>query len=377
MLEQQRHGQVGVVPGGLDARGHGRSGQGHVAEQRDQAEHQRVGGQGGQVPPDHVTTLGGEHPGDDVRVHEQRQRRAEREGGKGPLAGWRHDQAAPRLSCCWVDRLQVRRRGTEDVSPAAEPHRYIQDRDEHGHVDQRVLDERDHGRSAQPGQVGVRGQDDERDDQGQVLEERVARAGADSEHDQHGLDADELQRDVRHGGQDPGERHGEAEAPRAVPAPDEVGRGDVVVPAGDRPESGDEDEYDREGHDRVGQGIEPRGAGRVHQRGHGDERIGGVDVAAEQEPADERAEPASAKAPLLQVEQVLGRTPPGRGEPDQGDDQEADENDCERDVIDVTHLATSAFSRPAAALGVGLVRTSRKLVQQRMAITGTANRRYQ
>jgi hypothetical protein len=140
---------------GLDARVHRRGGQRHVAEQGDQAEHQRVGGQDDHVALDHVAAIGGEHPGGRVRVDEQRQRGPERERGVGPLSGRRRDQRAERLAGLRVDSPQVRRRGLEDVPPAAQPGRDVEDRDDDRQVDQRVLDERDQGWGAQPGQVGA------------------------------------------------------------------------------------------------------------------------------------------------------------------------------------------------------------------------------
>ena len=211
VLEQQRHRQLGVAPARLDPRVHRRRRPGQVAEQRDQPEHQRVSGQHGRVAPDHVAPPGGQHPGDRVRVHEQRQRRAQRQGGVGPLPGGQHDQAAVGLPRRRVHRGQMGRGGAEDVGPAAEPGRDVQDRDDHRDVDQRVLDERDQRRGAQPGQVGVRGDHHERDDQRQVPDEHAARRDADAHDGQHRLDADQLQRDVRHGGQDPGHGHRQPE----------------------------------------------------------------------------------------------------------------------------------------------------------------------
>ena len=110
---------------------------------------------------------------------------------------------------------------------------------------------------------------------------------------------------------------------------------------------------DRVDHDRVGDREEADRAGAEHQRGHGDERVRGVQVAAEQEPADERAEAAAAEPPLVQVHHVLGPAPAGRGEADAGDDEEEDDDDRERDGVDVAHLrhlgpALAGWPPPAA-----------------------------
>ena len=53
-------------------------------------------------------------------------------------------------------------------------------------------------------------------------------------------------------------------------------------------------------HDGVRHGEEADRAGAEHQGGHGDEGVGGVEIAAEQEPGDEGAEAAAAEAPFMQ-----------------------------------------------------------------------------
>ena len=45
--------------------------------------------------------------------------------------------------------------------------------------------------------------------------------------------------------------------------------------------------------------------GGPHRRRHGDERVGGVEIAAEQEPGGDRAEALAAQAPLVQRGEVL------------------------------------------------------------------------
>ncbi len=227
---------------------------------------------------------------------------------------------------------------------------------EHRHddhqVDQGVLDERDQRGRPQPRDEGEDGQDQERDEQRQVLDERVARGGADAHHGEHGLDAHQLQRDVGHQREDAGEGDGQRQAARPVAAADEVSRRDVVVRPRDRPQPGQEDERDREHDDRVGHREEAgHRAGPEHRRGHRDKGVRGIEVTAEQEPAHERTEPAAPKPPLVQVHHVLGPAPPRRREADQRDQEEQDDDDGEGDGVDVAHLATSpgppAPGRPA------------------------------
>ena len=129
--------------------------------------------------------------------------------------------------------------------------------------------------------------------------------------DAHGrqdhLHADQLQGDVRHGGQDAGERDGQRQQAAVVAAADEVGAGDVVVAAAHRPQARHDHEDERVDDDRVRQREHADRAGAEDQRRHGDEGVGGVQVAAEQEPGDDRAEASAGQAPLVQQIEVAAR----------------------------------------------------------------------
>ena len=57
-------------------------GQRHVAEQRDESEHQRVDRKQRHVALDDVAPFGGQHAGDGVRIEQQGQRGAESQGGE-------------------------------------------------------------------------------------------------------------------------------------------------------------------------------------------------------------------------------------------------------------------------------------------------------
>ncbi len=184
--------------------------------------------------------------------------------------------------------------------PAAELRRQVDDRHDDDEVDQGVLDERDHRRRAQAAGVGVGREQRERDEQRQVLgDDAVAATEADDL--EHRLDADQLERDVRHRREEAGDGDGERQPARPEPAAHEVGRGDVAVPVAHRPHPAHEDEDDRVEHDRVGHREEPgHRAGRPHRRRHRDERVRRVEVAAEQEPGDPGAERPAAQAPLVE-----------------------------------------------------------------------------
>ena len=242
----------------------------------------------------------------------------------------------------------LRLRGVEDVRPAAELGGQVDDRHDDDEVDQGVLDERDDRRSAQAARVGVGREQRERDEQRQVLgDDAVAAAEADDL--EHRLDADQLQRDVGHRREEAGDRHGERQPARAEPAAHEVGRGDVAVPVADRPHPAHEDEDDRVEHDRVGHGEEPgHRAGRPHRRRHRDERVGRVEVAAEQEPGDPGAERAAAEAPLVERLHARRAAPPAGPEAHDGDQREQHDEHGQGDSVDVVH-ARSPRRRPSGA----------------------------
>ena len=149
----------------------------------------------------------------------------------------------------------------------------------------------------------------------------------------HDLDADKLQRDVWHGREDAGERDRQREPAVAEPPAHEVGRRDVAMLVRDRPQAREHDVEDRIDHDRVRHGEEADRAGAEQQRGHRDERIGGVEVAADQEPGDDGAEAAPAQAPFVQ--QVEVALAPVRGdEAEEGDEAEQDDEDDEGGPVD-------------------------------------------
>ena len=169
---------------------------------------------------------------------------------------------------------------------------------------------------------------------------------------EHDLDADQLQRDVGHRREDAGERDRERQRPAVVAALHEVGRRDVAVPVRDRPQPRQEQEDQRVDHDRVRHGEEADRAAGVQQGGHRDEGVRRVEVAADEEPGDERAEAATAETPLVEVVQGLRAAPAGGGEAEDRDQQEEEEEDAERDGADVAHRPASR-SRGRAVTPVG------------------------
>ena len=257
----------------------------HVAEQREQAEDEAVGRQGGHVALDRARSRDGEHGGHRVRVEEQGQGRAERQRRVLQLPVRPEEDRRRRGWATWRTSRPRRRRSR----PAAELGGDVDHGDDDDEVDQGVLDERDERRSAQAGVVGVGREDRERDDDRPV-------AGH-AHRLEHGLDADQLQRDVGHRRDDAGDGDEQRQRRRAEAAADEVGRGHVAVHVADRPQPDQHEEDDRVDDDRVRHGEEPDGAGAEDQGRNGDERVGRVEVAAEQEPGDPRPEARGRRGP--------------------------------------------------------------------------------
>ena len=136
----------------------------------------------------------------------------------------------------------------------------------------------------------------------------------------------------------------------------EVRRRHVAALARDRPEPRKDQIEERIDKDRVGDGEEAHGAGAEHERRHGDERVGGIEVAAEQEPGDDRAEAPTAEAPFMQLVEI-GFAPMRRDEAEPAHEQEQDdEDDGGRDVqIHSTSPVAPGSTLASPARGVTLV----------------------
>ncbi len=211
----------------------------------------------------------------------------------------------------------------------------VDDRDDDDQVDQRVLDEGDHGRGPQARGVGVGRQQHERDQQRRVLGQPVA-ATTEPDHLEHRLDADQLQCDVGHRRDEPGDRDREGQHPGVVAAADEVGRRDVAVAVADRPQPRHEDEDDRVEDDRVGHREEAgHGSRREHRRRHRDEGVRRVEVTAQQEPGHPGAEGAAAQTPLVERLEGVAASEPAGHEAEHGHHGEQRDQDDQRDPVDV------------------------------------------
>ncbi len=104
--------------------------------------------------------------------------------------------------------------------------------------------------------------------------------------------------------------------------------------------------------DRVGDGEEAKSAGSEHERRHGDEGIGRVEIAAEQEPGDDRAEAATAEAPFVQLIEI-GLAPVRGDEAEPRHEQEQnDEDDGGGKIQSQSTSPVAPGSTPAPVRGV-------------------------
>ena len=124
---------------------------------------------------------------------------------------------------------------------------------------------------------------------------------------------------------------------------------------GDRPEPRHDHEHERIDHDRVRHGEEAELSRPVQERRYGDERVRGVQVAADRKPADERAECPAPQPPLIEARQRLRAPPAHRREAETGYEHEQGDEDAEfepDDVRVVLHgipVGSSSAGRPAAS----------------------------
>ena len=174
--------------------------------------------------------------------------------------------------------------------------------------------------------------------------------GGETERADHDFHADQLQRDVGHGGDDAGHGDREPEMAAAETIADEIGGGHVALAVRDRPQPRKDEIEDGIDEDGVRHREETHGALAEHQRRHRDEGVGGVEIAAEQEPGDHGAEAAPAEPPFMQDIEI-GLAPARGDEADPGDEQE--ERDEEELAVrsrsqDVS--GTSVGSRPVPEL---------------------------
>ena len=182
-------------------------------------------------------------------------------------------------------------------------------------------------------------------------------ARREAERADHHLHADKLERDIRHGRQDARERHGEREEPAVETLAHVIGGRHMAALARNRPQPREDQIEDRVDHDRIGHGKEAHGPCPEDQSRHGNERVGRVEIAAEQEPGDHGPEAAAAEPPFMQQVEV-GLAPARRDEPHPGDEQEQRHEDGRCGEIEAQRISPGVPEELSSAAARSVVRVT-------------------
>ena len=89
---------------------------------------------------------------------------------------------------------------------------------------------------------------------------------------------------------------------------------------------------------RIGDGEEPVGANRENDRGNRNDRIGGIEIAPQEEPGDPTAEAPASKAPFVNMAEI-GRLPTRREEAERRHEAEKEHKDGGGDDVEVVEHA--------------------------------------
>ena len=224
----------------------------------------------------------------------------------------------------------------EHRTVAAELGRNQAHRRDHHDVDHDVLDEGDHRRCADAAGIGIKREN------GKSNRERDFTVHAQAL--DHRLHADQLQCNVRHGGDDAGHRDGRREPLAAIHTLHEVGRGNVVFLVADAPQFGHHEEDEGIDDDGVRQRKEAACAVAIHRRRHRDHGIGGIKVPADQEPGNPGAELTPTQAPLVELGQVPGLPARSEEADDRDEGKKCDEYDDRRDVQGRVHGLSALYT---------------------------------
>ena len=293
---------------------------------REEPEHERITRQNGGVAANGLAAARAQDGGERMRIQEQRERRAERQGGIGAV-GARAVRTRHR------EQHFLRRNGGEDLREAAELDRDGDDDREGRDVDENILHDRDGRRRAQAARIGERREHGKGDDQRQVGGESGPR---DPERADHDLNADELQRDVGQRRHDSRDGHGERQPAVPEPAAHEIRRRDIAAPVAHVPQPRKHEKQQRVDEDGVRHREERHGTAAEHEGRNGDEGIRGVHVSADEKPRDEGAETSPAETPFVQLVQIAA-APAGGRKPEPGDAAKEQDEDDQRNPVHLRH----------------------------------------
>ena len=213
----------------------------------------------------------------------------------------------------------------ENMAVAAQACGDDEHRRQHHDVKHHVFHNGDKRRRAQAAGVGVGGENDKGRNQRPLP--AYAQGG------NHLAHANQLQRDVRHGGKNAGNGHRDRKPTALITPAHVVSQGDVTVAVAYAPERGQHQHHDGIAHDAVRNGEEADGAGAEERGGNCNDGVRRVEVAANQEPGDQGAEAAPRQPPLIQIAQL--RPSPAYGpEAGAGHQQETNTEDAKRYGLD-------------------------------------------
>src|SRR5271168_2063473 len=147
----------------------------------------------------------------------------------------------------------------------------------------------------------------------------------------------------------PGQRDGELEPTVAVAPENEIPSRHVAVLARDRPQT--RHRQIKEGIDEngIGNREDPVGADRIDDRGNRDHGIGGIEVAAEQEPRDPGTKLPPAQSPFRDMAEI-GRFPTRREKAENRDQREKEHEDARRDDVEMFEHGQALPTRSAAKI---------------------------
>src|SRR5579875_3144363 len=194
----------------------------------------------------------------------------------------------------------------KDIAEAAKVDRNIDDRHKEYDKDHGILHQGDHSWCAQATGVGIGSQDDKSNEQRYIqLEPAERKRDRDTQSRQGNLDAKHLQRDVRQGSHNPGDRHYQRKRMAAKAALHKISRGHIPMLFTHGPEAGNEYIDNRINEDCIRNG-EPttQRAQAKHSRGHRNKSIGGIQVTTQEEPGNEGSKTTACQSPLVQFVQV-------------------------------------------------------------------------
>jgi hypothetical protein len=107
------------------------------------------------------------------------------------------------------------------------------------------------------------------------------------------MNSNKLERDIGHQCKDAGECDSDGEPAIAVAARDEVSECDVAMAMAYSPEAGKHHHHVRVGNNRVGNCKEAHGACAIERSWHCDDRVGGIEIAADEKPCNPCSKAAS------------------------------------------------------------------------------------